>query len=133
MTLSIINKHVPPHVPKVFGNRRSEKGRIQPHERRLVARRHDHDRAGQALRTEIPFEKLADFTTPLADQHDHVDVGRAGLRHLAQERALSDAAAGENSQSLPLAARQKGVDHADARAERGIDPRPSEGRRRRAV
>ena len=51
------------------------------------------------------FEKRADFAVAFADERDHRDVGRIVPRHGAQQRALADAAAAEDSHALALAAR----------------------------
>ena len=50
-------------------------------------------------------DKFAHFTTALADQTDDDDVGVGIARHHAEQHALADAAAGEQSHALAAADR----------------------------
>ena len=77
VTLSIISSTSRPLVAKVLGDRRPDVGRPQADQGRFVAGCDHDDAAGQSVRAQILFQKLADFAAPFADQHDDVDVGRA--------------------------------------------------------
>ena len=79
-----------------------------------VARGANHHRTLASLGPELIFEEAADFPIAFADHRNHRDVGRVVARHGAEQRALSDAAAAEDADALTFAARQQGVDGADA-------------------
>ena len=72
---------------------------------------------------DVALQKLADFATPFAKEHDDVDVRTAGSRHLSQKCALAHTAAGEYAQPLSLATCQQAVDHADACRKWRVDAR----------
>ncbi len=60
------------------------------------------------------FEKRAYFAIALADQRDYGDVGGIVARHGAEQSAFANAAAAEDAHALSCAARNHGVDGADA-------------------
>ena len=97
---------------------RRDEGRLDAHERRLVAGRDDHDRALQARFAEIALDEVADFFAALADQRDHVDVGGRVAGDHAEHRRLADAAARKDADALAFAAGQQAVDRAHAHAQR---------------
>src|SRR5690606_37234536 len=83
--------------------------------------------------SEVALDELAHLAAPLSDESDHVDVGFASPCHHSEERALPHAASGEDAKALSPAARDEGVDRANAQAERGMDGVSLEGVRRAAV
>ena len=82
--------------------------------RGTVGGRRDHHRTFHAFRAEFLIQKRLDLAVAFADQRDHADLRRILSRHGAQQRAFTDAAAAEQSDSLALAARQKTIDRTDA-------------------
>ena len=115
--------HVAALVAEVLGDRgRGERG-LDAHERGLVGRRDDHDRAGHALRAEVALDELAHLAATLADQADDVHVGRRGAGDHAQQRRLADAGAGEDAEALAAAARHQRVERADAERDALVDAR----------
>ena len=68
-----------------------------------------HNRPGQALRTQISFQEIADLSTTLANKGDYVHVGFCIPCEHAKQYAFSYATACKNSGSLPLATREERV------------------------
>ncbi len=131
--------HVAALVAEVLGDRGRGEGGLDAHERGLVGRRDDHDRAGHALGAEVALDELAHLAAALADEADHVDVGRRRAGDHAQQRRLADAGAGEDAEALAAAAGDERVERAhaerdalgDARARRAgpaAAPRPARAR-----
>ncbi len=90
-------------------------------ERGDVARRDDDDALFPALRAERVLEELADLATALADERDDDDVGFHAARDRAEQRALADAGAREQTDALSFAEREEPVEHAHARRDRAVD------------
>ncbi len=124
-------QHVVAGVAEVLGDRRRDEGRLDPHERRLVGRRDDDDRARQGV-AEVALDELEQLAAALADQADHVHRRRGRARDRAQERRLADARAGEDAQALAAPAGDERVEGAHAELEPLADPRPVHRRRRHA-
>ncbi len=55
-------------------------------------------------------QKLAHFSSPLADEGDHVDIGDRIAGDHPEQRRFSDARSGENAHALPFSDRQNAVD-----------------------
>jgi len=113
--------HIAPSIPEVLGDRGGGERGTDPHQGRLVRRRHDHDRMRQRV-PEVALDELADLAASLANQSDHVDLGRSRPRDHAHQRRLPDAGAGEDAEALAPAARNQGVERADAEAHPVADP-----------
>jgi hypothetical protein len=75
------------------------------------------------------LQELPDLATALAHQGDHDDVRRRAARHGAEERALSDARAGEEPDALTLTQRQERVEDTNARRQGLADGAARKGRR----
>ena len=108
-------------IAKIFGHRQRDKAGADAQRRWPVGGGHHHHRAAAAFRPQFVIEKRAHLAIALADQGDHADVGVIVPRHRAEKRALADAAASEDSDALPFAARQQTVDGADAGDQRFDD------------
>src|SRR5690606_37234016 len=102
---------------EVLGEGGRDPGAPHAHERGRVARGDDHDAPGEALRSELVLEVLADLAAPLADERGHDHVGVRVARDLPEERALADAAAREEADALTLAEGGEAVDRADPRGQ----------------
>ena len=107
-------QHVHALVAEVFRGGQRDERRADTKRRGTVGSRRDHHRTLHAFRTELLIEKRLDLAVALADQRDHADLGRIFSRHRAQQRALADAAAAEQADSLALAAGQETIDGTDA-------------------
>ena len=101
------------------------------HQRGLVGGGDDDDRAGDALGPEVALDELAHLAATLADEADHVDVGRRRAGDHAQQRRLADAGAGEDAEALAAAARHQRVQRAHAERHALDDARALERIRRR--
>ena len=75
----------------------------------------------QAVLAEDFLEEFLHFAAAFADQRDHGDIGAGVLGDLAEQRALADAGAGENSHALAQPAGVQGVDGADAGGDGLVD------------
>ena len=122
VTESIISITSLPCVAEVLGDRGRREGRPDAHQRRLVGGGDDHDRVRERV-AEVALDELAHLAAALADQRDHVDLGRGRAGDHAQQRGLADARAGEDAEALAAAARDKRVERADAEADAVGDPR----------
>ncbi len=90
-------QHVLALVTEIFGDRGRVSRALQAHQRGSVRRRGDHNRMRHAFLAENVIDEFLHFAAALADQTDHGDI-RAGIaRHHAEQHALADAAAGEQS------------------------------------
>ena len=114
-------QHVLARVAEGLGDAgRGERG-AEPDEGGFVGGRDDHDRAGEALGTEVVLDELAHLTAALADQCEDGDrsFGTAGDHR--QECRFSDAGTGEDAHTLTAPARHERVERADAERERFAD------------
>ncbi len=118
-------QHIAALIAEELGDRRSEVSGSQAECRSFIACCDDDNTAAQTVWTERLFEKLAHFTAAFTDEHDDVDVRLATASDLAEQRALADTAAGEETDALTFAASQQGVDRSDAGAERFGDSLPT--------
>ena len=91
---------------------------MHAHERRTIGRRRDDHRAPPRLGRQILRDEILHFSAALADQPDDDHVGVREPRHHAEQHALADAAAGEETQPLAAADGQQRVDRAHADVER---------------
>ena len=105
-------------VAEVFGDGGGGEGSLDARQCRFVAGGDDDHAAREAFGAQIAFDEFVDFTTSLADQTDHDDVGGRVATHHAEQHALADAGAGENAEALAAAAGEQGVDDVDAGAQR---------------
>jgi len=124
--------HVAPLVAEVLGDRGCRERRLDPHERRLVGRRHDDHRALHAVRPEVALHELAHLAPALADQADHVDLRRRRSGDHPEQRRLADAGAREDAEPLAAAAGDERVERPYAERHALVDARALErvGRRR---
>src|SRR5262249_16065993 len=106
---------------KIFRNRRCKPSAVQTHERRRIRRYGDHDRASTSFRTQDALYEFFHFATALADQTDDDDVGGGVPRHHAEQHALADAAAREQTDALTATDRQQRIDRTNADIERLTD------------
>ena len=114
--------HVAALVAEVLRDRgRRERG-LQAHQRGLVGRGHDDHRARQALGPEVALHELENLSTALADQADHVDLGRRRPGDHAQQRRLTDAGAGEDAEALAAPAGHQRIQGAHAQRDALVDP-----------
>ena len=110
-----------------------------------VGRDGDDDGVLEPARAERVADEVAHLPAALADQRDDGDLGARVPRHHAEQRALADAAAGEQTDALTPTEREQGVDRAHADVERAVHgragkrvdgcrvPRPSRAVAKRAV
>jgi hypothetical protein len=127
------HQHVLALVAEVLRNGDGGEGRLDALNRRGIRRGHDHHAPGQALGPEGFLEEVPHLAAALADQGQHVDVRLAGSRDFAQQRALADAAAGEDAHPLALAAGQQSVERPQPEHERLGDAPPAQRGRRLAA
>src|SRR5262249_23237349 len=120
-------QHLPAGATEVIGNRDAGADGADAHQRRLVGRGDDDDRAAQALLSEAVFEEWSDFAAALTDEHNDIDVRYRVFGNLAEQRALADAAAGEQSDALAATAGEQTVDDPLSRDEGFDDARPLQG------
>ena len=113
-------------IAEIFGHGQRDEGGADAQRRGQVGRRDHHHAALQAFGAQFVFDEIADLAVALADQRDHADVGGIVARHRAEQSALADAAAAEDSDALPFAAGQQAVDRADAGDQRLRDVLPLE-------
>ena len=83
---------------------------MQPHERRVIGGSGDHDRARAVLGAEDALDEFLHFAAALADQSDDDHVRARVAGHHAEQHALADAAAGEQTDTLTAADGQQRVD-----------------------
>ena len=83
-------QHVPAGVAERLGDRGRDERGLDPDEGRLVGGRDDDDRAAEP-EPEVALDELAHLAAALADEADHVDVGRRGARDHPEQRRLADA------------------------------------------
>src|SRR5258707_75358 len=74
-----------------------------------------------------PRDEILDFSAALADQGNDFDVGAGIARDHREQRALADAGAGHDRDTLSLAASDRAVDRANADIERLANFRPLQG------
>ncbi len=123
--------HVAAEIAEILGDRRRDKRRVAAVHRRAVRRRVHDDRAVPAARAPHPLDELGHLAAALADQRDHIHVGRRMLDHHVHQRSLAAARGREDAETLADAAREQPVDRAHARREPALDrpPRRVIGRR----
>src|SRR3954468_6355449 len=117
-------------VAEVLGDGGRDERALDAHERRLVGRRDDHDAALERV-AEVALDELLDLSAALADERDHVDVGRRGPGDHAEQRRLADAGAGEDAEALAAPAGDDAVERADAERDAVLDAGPAQRVRRR--
>ncbi len=97
-------------------------GCLAAEERRRIARRDDDDRARESCRPELVLDELAHLPAALTDEGEHGDVACRSPGEHGHERALADAGAGEQPETLPLPARGEEVERAHAEVDPGTEP-----------
>src|SRR5206468_2158765 len=105
---------------KILGYRRCRHCSPYPQEWRLV-RRGSNNYGTHATFRAKHVHKLAYFPPALTDQRQHGEIGGGAARHHADQRALADAAASEDSDALSPATRNKSIDRANAAANQLTD------------
>ena len=107
----------------MFGDRHGGVGALAAHQGGRVGGGDDDDGAGETGLAEVVLDEVADFAASLADQGEDDDVAGGADREHGQEGGLADAGAGEEAETLALAAGGEAVEGAhaevDARAEAG--------------
>ena len=94
---------------KRIGDCQGHLGGADAHERRVIAGGDDDDRFLQAD-AEAILDERPHLAAAFADEGDDVDLGVGALGDFAEQRALADAAAGEDADALPAAAGEQAVD-----------------------
>src|SRR5580692_3016546 len=79
------------------------------------------------------IQKLAHLSPAFAHQRDHDDIRGSSSSYGTEQRTLPDPGSGEETDALPLAERQKGVDRPHACRDGGVDGASVQGARRIAV
>ena len=104
-------------IAEILGDRRCQKCRADPQGGRPVRGCHDDDRLRQPLRAECLFDEAPYLPVSLSNQADHIHLGGAISRQRSQQCALPDPRSAEETDALPLAARQKTVDDPNPRGQ----------------
>src|SRR5208337_676480 len=78
-------------------------------------------------------EELTHFASAFSHQRQNCQVSRGATRHHADQRALANAAATEDTESLSPSAGEESINSADAATQRLANRQTIEGRRRGAI
>src|SRR5690606_37481858 len=124
-------QHVPPLVPEALGDRGRHLRGAQPFERRRITRRDHDDRALAPSDAQRVLEEVAHLAPALTDERDHDGIGGRAAGDRAEQRALADSRAREQTNPLPDAERQQAVDDAHSRGQRRRHRRAAQRGRRR--
>ena len=117
VTLSMQQQDVLALVAEPLGDPgRGERG-AQPHQRRLVGGRDDHDGARQALGAEVALEELAHLAAALTDQREDADGASVPRVIIDSSARLADARAGEDAEPLAAPAGHQRVEGPHAKAQ----------------
>ena len=95
---------------KILRDRCRNQRAFHPQHRRLIRCRNHKDAPFQSLFPEIFLDKLPDLPASLAHKGDHIDIRFYIFCDHPKQRALSNAASGENPATLSFADRIQTVD-----------------------
>ena len=103
-------------ISKEFADGGSEIGPAHPYERRRIRRGCNDDGSLQTILTEVSFNKLPDFPTPLSNKRNHIHIRLRIPGHHPQQDAFAHAGSGHDGRALALGKGDQAVDHSQGGA-----------------